>query len=313
MGRYILKRLLWMIPVILGVTILIFTIMYYTPGDPVEIILGTNATAESKAQLAHSLGLDQSFLKQLGIYLKKVFLQFDLGESYHTGKSVASEIAARFPYTLMLAFSAMLISLLAGIPLGVYAAVRQNRMGDKVSMIIALLGVSMPQFWVGLLLVLLFSLYLDWLPPSGIGGIRYYILPILANCLGGVAGIARQTRSSMLDVIRSDYVTTAHAKGVSKWNTIFRHALPNALIPIITVAGTSFGRSLGGTIVIEAVFSIPGIGSYLITGLNNRDLPIVRGCVIFLAITFSIIMLLTDLFYAFVDPRIKAQYEKKGR
>lgn len=313
MGKYILKRLLWMIPVILGVAILIFTIMYFTPGDPVDIILGTEATAEAKEQLSHSLGLDQPYLVQLLTYLKQVFTQFNLGESYHTGKSVVDEILARFPYTLLLAFSAMVVSLLLGIPLGVYASVHQNQLGDKFSMIIALLGVSMPQFWIGLLLVLLFSLKLGWFPASGVGGIQYFVLPILANCFGGVATMARQTRSSMLDVIRSDYVTTARAKGVSKWKTIFSHALPNALIPIITVAGTSFGRSLGGTIIIEAVFSIPGIGSYLINGINNRDLPIVRGCVVFLAITFSIIMLLVDLFYAFVDPRIKAQYERKGR
>ncbi len=313
MIRYIIKRLLWMIPVILGVSVLIFTILHFTPGDPVIMILGRDSTVEAQAQLRASMGLDRPFPVQLLSYLKDVFLHFDLGVSYNTGKSVSEEILFRFPYTFMLAFSSMLISVLIGIPLGVIAAVNQNKLWDRISMFIALLGVSMPQFWVGLLLVLLFALRLGILPPSGIGGPQYFILPIIANAFGGIASMARQGRSSMLEVIRSDYVTTARAKGVSKTGTIFRHALPNALIPVITVAGTSFGRSLGGTIVIESVFSIPGIGAYMISGINNRDYPIVQGCVVFLAVTFSIIMLLVDLMYAFVDPRIKAQYVSGSR
>ena len=310
MAKYVAKRILWMIPVVLGVAILIFSIMFFTPGDPAKIILGNDATEESIAQLRHTMKLDQPYMIQLGNYLKQTFLDFDFGKSYYTSKPVFSEIMERFPYTLLLAASAILISLLVGIPLGTIAAVNQNKLGDRASMIVALLGVSMPQFWVGLLLVLLVSLKWKLLPASGIGGMEYFILPILANSLGGVASMARQTRSSMLEVIRSDYITTARAKGVSRFSTIFGHALPNALIPVITVAGTSFGRSLGGTVVIETVFSIPGIGYYMINGINNRDLPIIRGSVVFLAVTFSVVMLLVDLLYAFIDPRIKSQYER---
>lgn len=297
-----------MIPVVLGVAILIFTILHFTPGDPTDLILGKDSTEEAREMLRTSMGLDKPFVMQMLNYLKDTFLRFDLGSSYYTGKAVIDEILFRFPYTFLLAFSSMVISVLVGIPLGVIAAVKQNKLGDRISMIIALLGVSMPQFWVGLLLVLLFALHLRILPPSGIGGPQYFILPILANAFGGVAAMARQGRSSMLEVIRSDYVSTARAKGVSKWKTVIRHALPNALIPVITVAGTSFGRSLGGTIIIESVFSIPGIGAYMLSGINNRDYPIVQGCVVFLAVTFSVIMLLVDLMYAFVDPRIKASY-----
>ena len=302
-----------MIPVLVGVAVLIFTILHFTPGDPVIMILGRDSTVEAQEQLRASMGLDRPFPVQLLSYLRDVFLRFDLGVSYNTGKAVAEEILFRFPYTFLLAFSSMVISLLIGIPLGVFAAVNQNKLGDRVSMLIALLGVSMPQFWVGLLLVLLLALHLRILPPSGIGSPYHFILPIIANAFGGIAGMARQARSSMLEVIRSDYVATARAKGVSWINTIFRHALPNALIPVITVAGTSFGRSLGGTIVIESVFSIPGIGAYMLSGINNRDYPIVQGCVVFLAITFSFIMLLVDLMYAYVDPRIRAQYTGRGK
>jgi len=180
-------------------------------------------------------------------------------------------------------------------------------------MFLALFGVSMPSFWMGLMLVLLFSLKLGWLPASGIGGIHYFILPAIANSFGGIATQARQTRSSMLEVIRSDYISTARGKGLSEAAVIYKHALPNALIPVITLAGTQFGMMLGGTLVIETVFSIPGVGSYMIGAVNNRDYPVVQGCVIFLAITFSLMMLIVDLLYAFVNPRIRAQYAGKKK
>lgn len=311
MGRYLFKRILWIIPVILGVAVLIFTIMFFTPGDPVKIMLGSDATVEAIAETRHNMGLDRSFLAQLGDFLYQIFFRLNLGNSYYSSRSVMVELLRRFPYTCLLAGSSMLISLLVGIPIGVLGAVKQGSFRDRGTMVLALVGVSMPQFWIGLLLVLLFALKLGVLPASGIGGIQHLILPITANCLGGIAGMARQTRSSMLEVIRSDYVTTAKAKGVSENARIYHHALPNALLPVVTVAGASFGRSLGGTVVIETVFSIPGIGMYMINGINNRDLPIVRGSVVFLAITFSIIMLLVDIAYAYIDPRIKARYTKR--
>ena len=308
MGRYIAKRLLYMIPVIFGVALLVFTIMYFVPGDPAAVILGGSATQTELDALRENMGLNQPFLVQLATYLKKLFLHFDFGNSYITSLSISRELLSRFPRTFVIALSCMVLSILIGIPLGVNAAVHQNGFGDRISMFVALCGVSMPGFWIGLLLVLLFSLRLGWLPPSGIGGFKFYILPCIANSMGGIATLARQTRSSMLEVIRSDYIVTARSKGLNERNVIYRHALPNALIPVITVVGQSFGRMLGGTLVIETVFSIPGIGAYMITGVNNRDYAAVEGSIIFVAVMFSIVMLLVDLVYALVDPRIKAQY-----
>lgn len=311
MARYILKRLLWMIPVALGVAIVIFTILYFTPGDPAVMILGSSATLEDREVLRESMGLNDSYIVQLGRFLKQTFIDFDLGTSYFTNKSVTSEIMTRLPHTFILALGSMILSCLIGIPLGITAAVNQNKMSDRICMLVALAGVSMPQFWIGLLMVLLFAVNLGWLPASGVGSWQHYVIPVIAVSLNGIATQARLVRSSMLEVIRSDYVTTARAKGVSRFSAIYKHALPNALIPVITQVGTSFGKTLGGTIVIETVFSIPGIGSYMISAVNNRDYPIVRGTVVFLALTFSVVVLLVDIIYAFVDPRIKAQYEGK--
>lgn len=312
MKKYVIKRILWMIPVALGVAILIFTILYFTPGDPAVMILGSSATMEDRLVLRTQMGLEDPYIVQLARFLKQTFLEFNLGTSYFTGKPVAEEILLRFPNTFILALGSMVLSCLIGIPLGITAAVNQNRLGDRVSMIVALIGISMPPFWVGLLLVLCFSLNLGWLPPSGIGTWQHFILPIIAVSLGGIANLARLVRSSMLDVIRADYVTTARAKGVTRNKSVWLHALPNALIPVITQVGTSFGKTLGGTIVIETVFGIPGIGNYMLSGVNNRDYPIVQGCVVFLALAFSVVVLLVDVIYAYVDPRIKAQYEKKN-
>ncbi len=312
MGRYILKRLLWMIPVILGATILIFTIMYFTPGDPALFILGSEATEAQLAAKRAELGLDQSYLIQLGRYLADVFLHGDLGISYVYNTSVIGELMIRLPRTLTLGVLCMLLQVLVGIPLGIIAAVNHNKLGDHLSMFIALFGVSVPQFWLGLMMVLVFAVQLGWLPAYGIGGIEFYIMPMIANAFAGIASQARQTRSSMLEVIHSDYIVTAKSKGLSRMDVIVKHALPNALIPVITVLGNGFAMMLGGAVVIENVFSIPGVGTYMTQAISNRDYPIIEGTVIMLAIAFSIIMLLVDLLYAFVDPRIKAQYENQG-
>ena len=308
MKKYILKRLLWMIPVILGVTIAIFTIMYFVPGDPAVIILGAEATEAELQSKREALGLNRPFLIQLGSYMKNVFLHFDFGTSYITNNSITKELLARLPRTALVGFVSMLLMLIVGIPLGITAAVHQNGIGDRLCMIIALAGVSVPSFWLGLLLVITFALNLGILPASGIRGFEYYIMPCVASAFGGIAGLARQSRSSMLEVIRSDYVVTARAKGLSERSVIYGHALPNALIPIITVAGSHLAHIFGGSVVIENVFSIPGIGSYMVTAVNNRDYTVVTGSVIFLAVVFSLVMLLVDIVYAFVDPRIKAQY-----
>ena len=313
MGKYIAKRILWLIPVIMGVTFLIFTIMFFIPGDPVVIMLGSSATPAEIEQAREMLGLNGSYLHRFWNYASGVFLRFDLETSFQYGTSVTADMLTRFPRTFTLAVASMLISICVGVPLGVIAATHQNTVSDRASMIVAMFGVSMPSFWLAILLVLLFSMKLGLLPSYGIGGLKFYILPAIANSFGGIAGFARQTRSSVLECIRADYVTTARAKGVSEKKVLMGHILPNSMIPIITYAGTQFSGLLGGAIVIENVFTIPGIGTYMVQAINYRDYGAVQGSVIFSAITFSVVMLIVDVIYAYVDPRIKAQYENKQR
>lgn len=307
MIRYVGKRLLQMIPILIVVAILIFSLMSLVPGDPVQIMLGDNATPEQILETRASLGLDQPFLTRLGKYLLGI-LHLDFGNSYMQGTAVGAELLARFPKTLTLAFFSIIFTIVIGIPIGIQCAINANKISDKVWMFLTMLGNSMPGFWLALLLVILFSVKLEWLPSSGDSSLKYFILPVIANSIGSLADIARQTRSSMLEVIRSDYVVTARSKGLAEKDVIWKHALPNALIPIITVCGSRFGFMLGGTVIIESVFSIAGIGTYLVNGINSRDYPIVQGSIIYIAFIFAFIMLLTDLIYAYVDPRIKAQY-----
>ncbi len=313
MGRYILKRIFAMVFVVLGVTFLIFTILYFTPGDPARMILGADATDAEVLALRAELGLDDPFLVRFFTYVKQVFIDFDLGTSYVNNRSVSSEILSRFPKTFEVAILSVVFAVVIGIPLGIMAAVNQYTWKDNASMVVALLGVSMPHFWVGLMLSLLFALKLGWLPASGFGGIEYLIMPCLSIGLGGAGGIARQTRSSMLEVIRQDYIVTARAKGLKESTVIYVHALRNALIPIITQVGNMLGVQLGGAIVVESVFSIPGLGSYMVSGIKSRDYPAVQGSVLFVSIVFGLVMLLVDIMYAFADPRIKAQYQRKRR
>lgn len=313
MGRYILKRLLWMIPVVLGVTILVFTVMYFIPGDPVKMMLGSDASAADIAAKRAQLGLDQPYIVRLGKFVEGIVFHFDFGDSWVYNKPVTAELMNRFPRTLTIALICMGLQILVGIPLGIIAAVNQNGFWDRVCMFVALFGISLPNFWIALMLVLLFSVKLGWLPPLGINGFKYYILPCIANSFPGIATQARQTRSSMLEVIRSDYITTARAKGMSEMRILFKHALPNALLPVITIIGNGMGMMLAGTVVIEQIFAIPGVGMYMIGGINSRDYNIVQSSVIFLAIAFTLVMVLVDLAYAFVDPRIKAQFSGKKR
>jgi peptide/nickel transport system permease protein len=315
MSKYILKRLLWMIPVIIGVAIFIFSILYFVPGDPAQIILGQTATADEISQLRTEMGLDQPYFVQLGRFLYNTFFKFDLGFSYFTHIPVTQELINRIPRTLALGLSTMILTMLIGIPLGIMAAVHQNQLADRICMIVALFGVSLPGFWVALMLVIFFSLKLGWLPATGIGGIEFFILPVISQTFSGIGGQARMSRSSMLEVIRSDYVVTARSKGLDENEVIYKHALPNALMPIITVAGSSLAMIFGGSVITETIFSIPGVGSYMINAINSRDYPVVCGSVLFLAIVFSLCMLLVDITYGLVDPRIKAQFishKKKG-
>lgn len=318
MLKYVIKRILLLIPVLLGVSLVIFTIMYFVPGDPAKVILGTaNVTEEMLEAKRLELGLYDPFIIQFGRFLKQTFLEFDLGQSYVTKTAVATEIVNRFPKTLLLAACCMVMQIIVGIPLGIIAATHQNGVIDRLCILVTILGISLPQFWVALMLVALFSLKLGLLPAFGYGGIKYLILPVVALALNGVSTIARLTRTSMLEVIRSDYVVTARAKGLKESRIIFVHALPNSIIPVIQSLGTSFGGSLGGAVVIENIFSIAGMGAYLTTGINNLDYPVIRSTVIVLALSFAVVMILVDLVFAFIDPRIKAQYsgqsKKRGR
>lgn len=301
------------IPVVLLVAIAVFTVMYFCPGDPAELIVGATASAEDILAMREKLGLTDPFFVQLGKYMYNVFLRFDLGNSYVTGLPIIDELALRFPKTLLLAFSAIVLELVIGIPLGMVAAVHRGKWLDNLCMVLALIGVSVPSFWFGLQLILLFSQKLHLLPAYGITSWTGWILPIFVNSLRGIAQMARQARSSMLEVIRSDYITTARAKGISERSILFRYALPNALIPLIQTTGNSFGMSLGGTVVIENVFSIPGIGQYMVQAIGGRDYAIIRSTVVVLSIAFCLVMLIVDVAFAFVDPRIKAQYEGAGK
>ena len=313
MGRYILRRLLQMIPVILGVTILVFTILYFIPGDPVRLLLGAEPTPAQVEAKREAMGLNDPYLVRLGKYVEGIVLHFDFGKSWIYNTPVTTELMQRFPRTLTIALICMGLQIFIGTPLGIIAAVNRNGWGDRISMFIAMFGISMPNFWLALMLILFFSVKLGWLPPYGLGGIKYFILPCIANAFPGIATQARQTRSSLLEVIRSDYITTARAKGMSELRILFRHALPNALLPVITIIGNGMGMLLGGTVVIEMIFAIPGVGWYLVGGIGNRDINVVQSSVIFLAIAFSLIMLLVDLAYAFIDPRVKARFAGQHR
>lgn len=293
-----------MIPIVLCVTILVFTLMIFCPGNPAEIILGATATEADIAAKTEELGLNDPYLVRLGDYMVDVFIKHDLGNSWISGVSIMDSIVERLPRTMILTIITLIIAFGLGIPLGVVAATHQNRWPDNLSMLIALIGVAIPNFWLALMLILLFSVNLGWLPAMGIDdGLLSYVLPALSGCMGALAGCARQTRSSMLEVIRSDYITTARSKGVPERDVIVKHALKNALIPIITLFGSTFGHLLGGMMIIETVFSLPGMGTYIIGAVNNRDYPIVQGGTIFLAITFSLCMLAVDLLYAAVPSK----------
>ena len=312
MSKYILKRLLWIIPVILCVSIFVFTLMYFTPGDPAMIILGANVSEEMYAAKRAELGLDRPYLVQLGDFLKNVFLRGDLGKSYKTDQPIMGQVLMRLPYTLKLAAGSILLSVIIGIPLGVLAAVNQGSWKDNLAMFVSLFCVSMPNFWFALLLVMFFAMNLHWFNVTGAEHFRDYVLPCISIALAGAANIARQTRSSMLEEIRQDYVTTARSKGQVESIVIYRHALKNALIPIITVIGMQTASLFGGSIVAEAIFSIPGVGSYMLNAINTRDYPAVRGGVLIIAVCFCLIMLVVDLAYAMVDPRIRSQYASKS-
>jgi peptide/nickel transport system permease protein len=312
MTKYIIKRLLMMILVIAGVIFVVFTIMRLAPGDPVAGILGANYTQEQYAATEAKLGLDKPFIVQLLNYYKGV-LRLDLGTSYSTMVPITRELSSRLPSTFALGFMGIFITIVIGIPAGIISATKQYSAVDYIITVVALILSSMPNFWVALMLMLIFSAKLGILPASGIDHWYSWIMPGLAVGLGSVAGISRLTRSSMLDVIRQDYIRTARAKGVSEGKVITKHALKNALIPIITMIGVQLGTIVGGSVIVESIFNIPGIGTYMMAGINGRDYPVVQACVLVLALSICVVNLLVDIIYAFIDPRIKSQYGGGGK
>jgi peptide/nickel transport system permease protein len=307
--RYILKRLLMLIPVLLGVAFLIFAIMDVAAGDPVYSVAGADATPEQIEVLREKMGLNGSLIERYIRYIGNL-LRGDLGTSYISKLDVMKVYLQRLPNTLKLATLTMIVAVGMAIPLGITAAVHQNSIRDTTSMVLALIGLSMPNFWLGLLLILFFSLRLGWFPTGGSEGFRSIVLPAITVGTSLAALLTRTTRSSMLDVLRQDYLRTARAKGVSEHNVIQKHALRNALIPIITIFGVQFSNVLGGSVLAETVFAWPGVGRLVVDAIDQRDIPTVTGALVMTTMLVTIVNLLVDLVYAFVDPRIKAQYTK---
>jgi len=291
------------IPTLFGVMVVVFLLLYVAPGDPVQDMVGERADAETIARLRKELHLDEPVAKQFILYAGGV-LKGDLGNSYITQRPIIRDIKERFPKTLLLAGSAMLLASVLGITIGVLSARNPGGWFDRLGLGLAYLGISFPVYWVGLILILVFAVTLKWLPPSGYGGIQYLILPALALGSRSIAFLARVTRSSMLEVLGGDFVRTARAKGLKERIVIGRHALRNALIPIITVLGLDFGYYLTGSILTETIFSWPGIGRYVVNAIARRDLPAINGTVLFLSIVFVLVNLITDLAYAKADPRV---------
>ena len=310
MHRYIIKRLLMLIPVLLCVSFLIFFIMDLAPGDPALMIAGDGADPAVVEQIREDYGFNDPLLVRYFNYMKGL-VKGDLGVSYISNKNVWDTYIQRFPATAKLAVAAIICAIVISIVLGIYSAIHQNTWKDNVSVVAALLGLSMPQFWLGLLLIIAFSLQLKWFPSGGdYGNLQSLILPAITIGTNNAALMTRTTRSSMLDVLRQDYLCTARAKGVKEKKVILKHALKNALIPIITVGGVQFAYILGGAVLVESVFAWPGIGRLIVDSINHRDIPMVTGCVIITTMLVCIVQLIVDVIYAYVDPRIKAQYTK---
>ena len=316
MVRYIIKRLLWMIPVLIGVSILVFAIQALAPGDPADLALGEYASEEAKQEWREERGLNKPIVVQYFEYMYNVIFKGDFGNSYQTGRPITGELMSRLPTTLLTAFMGAIIASLIGIPLGIVSATHRNSWLDSLARVFGMAGISMPNFWFAMLLIMLFALNLGWLPVSGFYSPIYWILPMATQGLLGAASQMRYTRSAVLDALSEDFVRTARAKGQTEGKIISHHVLRNAMIPILTNLGHHIAGGMAGTVVIEQIFSIAGIGTLMISSVNNRDFPQLRGCVLLIAFTMSIVNLLVDLSYSLVDPRIKTRFaggKKKKR
>ena len=313
LARYIIKRVLWMIPVVFGAILIVFLINRLSPGDPVAAQLGGSYTQEQYDRVEHELGLDKPVTVQFYEYIKGIVTRFDLGTSYQTKRSVTTEIMSRFPTTLKLALIGCLITVVLGLLFGIISATRQYSVAAYGVTVFSLVFASIPGFWLGLMMILLFALKLRWLPASGITSWKGWIMPSIAVGLSSVASITRLTRSSMLDVIRQDYIRTARAKGQTEGVIVRKHALKNAFIPIITTIGFQLGMLIAGSVVVEAIFNIPGLGTLTTAAVNNQDYPVIQGCVLILSFVVCVLNLIVDILYGFIDPRIMAQYTSGKR
>jgi len=300
---YVIRRLLLAIPVLIGVSILVFAIIRFIPGDPARAVAGVNASPEYIEQVRRDLLLDQGVHVQYYVYMSNL-LQGDMGRSTFTRRPVTVELMQRFPNTLLLSATAMAFAIIFGMAAGIVSATRRYSLFDNTSMLLALFGVAAPVFWLGIMFQLLFSVQLGWLPSGGIGTWKHLVLPALTLGLATTALIARITRSSMLDVLGQDYITTARSKGLVERVVVYKHALKNAMIPVVTVMGLQFGTLLGGAVLTETVFSWPGVGRLMVDSILARDYPVVQGAVLILAVLFVTINLVVDIIYAFLDPRI---------
>jgi peptide/nickel transport system permease protein len=306
MLRYLVRRLLLTLPVLLGVATLVFALIHLVPGDPAQAMLGEGASQEEIVKLQHVLGLDRPLLSQYRSFLVGI-AHGDLGTSFRYNAPVTAQIREKFPNTAALALAAMLVAVVFAIPLGILAAVYRGTMIDHAAMTLALLGICMPNFWLGPLLAILFAVRLGWLPVSGIGGLSHLVLPAVTLGAALAAILARMTRASVLEELRELYVLSARARGLSGTRAVVHHAFRNSLIPIVTIIGLQFGAVLTGTIITETIFAWPGIGRLLIQAINFRDYPLVQGCILFISITYVAMNLLTDLTYGFLDPRIRVE------
>ncbi|MCI8676818.1 MAG: ABC transporter permease [Lawsonibacter sp.] len=309
MGKYIVKRLLLMIPILFGVSLLIFFILSFVPGNPGQIALGQDAPPEVIYEYNEKLGFYDPFPTKYVKYISGA-VRGDLGNSWRTGRPVADEIAMKLPVTVKLSVLSVITAAALGISLGILSAIKQYSALDVICTSGAIAFASMPRFWLGMILVIIFSVNLKWLPSNGIGDWRFYVLPTLTLALPTAAQIMRLTRSTMLETIKQDYIRTAKAKGAPSSSVIWKHALKNALMPVVTVIGMDFGYLMGGTVLVETVFSMSGIGTLMITSIRNQDVPQIQGTILFLAVCICVTMLLVDIVYAFIDPRVRLRYSK---
>lgn len=310
MYKFIFRRILMMIPVLVGVSLVIFSMLYFAPGDAADVILGDIATPADKALFRQQHGLDQPFIVQYLRYMEGVILRGDLGTSYVTRQPVTTEILQRFPATLQLAGMSVLLAVIIGVTVGIISATRQYSFMDNLFTSLSMIGVSMPNFWQGMMLIIIFAVALRWFPPSGFSTPMHWILPAVTVGTNSSANIMRMTRSSMLEIIRQDYIRTARAKGQTEAIVIWKHALKNALIPIITVVGLQFGRLLGGAVLTESIFSIAGLGKLMVDAIKLKNVPMVQGGVLFIAFVMSFVNLVVDILYSFADPRIRSMYTR---